>query len=118
MEDDTDPRDEIERLEVHIEQLEAKIESCRKFGLASRLAIVLGGIVLLAIMFGAILFNAAIMATAIVAVLGGIVLSGSNRSTAIEAMDQLAAAEADRAELIGLIAPRIVSDRNGANGHG
>lgn len=108
--DEDDPRDEIERLEARIEQLEAKIESCRKFGLASRLAVVLGGIVLLAIMIGAIRFNAATMATAIVAVLGGIVLSGSNRSTANGAKDQLADAEANRAELIGLIAPRIVSD--------
>jgi hypothetical protein len=110
MEEDGDPRDEIERLEARIEQLEAKLESCRKFGLASQLAVVLGGIVLLAIMIGAIRFNAAIMATAIVAVLGGIVLSGSNRSTANEAKDQLADADARRAELIGLIQPRIVSD--------
>jgi hypothetical protein len=32
---DGDPHDEIVRLETHIEELAAKIESCRKFTLAS-----------------------------------------------------------------------------------
>jgi hypothetical protein len=37
---DGDPHDEIVHLEAHIEELAAKIESCRKFILASRIAIV------------------------------------------------------------------------------
>ena len=39
-----DPRDEIVRLEAHIEELAAKIESCRKFILASRIVVAGGGI--------------------------------------------------------------------------
>ena len=35
---DGDPHDEIVRLEAHIEELAAKIENCRKFILASRIA--------------------------------------------------------------------------------
>ena len=45
---DGDPRDEIVRLEAHIEELAAKIEICRKFILASRIAIAGGGIALAA----------------------------------------------------------------------
>ena len=43
---DDDPHGEIVRLEEHIEELAAKIESCRKFILASRIAMAGGGIVL------------------------------------------------------------------------
>jgi hypothetical protein len=45
------------------------------------------------------------------AVLGGIVLSGSNRSTTREVEAELAAAEAERAALIGQIDLRLVSER-------
>ena len=105
-----DPRDQIERLEERIEWLAAKIESCRKFALASRLAVALGGVVLLAMMLGAIRTEPVALATAIAAVLGGFVMMGSNRSTADEAAAELAAAEAERAELIGSIELRVVED--------
>ena len=38
-----DPHEEIVRLEEQIEELAAKIESCRKFILASRIAVAGGG---------------------------------------------------------------------------
>jgi hypothetical protein len=50
------------------------------------------------------------LVAAIAALLGGIVLWGSNRSTANEATAQLAAVEARRAELIGLIELRVIPD--------
>jgi hypothetical protein len=78
---DSDPHDEIVRLEAHIEELAAKIESCRKFILASRIAIAGGGIVLAAMLLGAIRFDPAVMAAAVAALLVG---WGSNRSTAKE----------------------------------
>ena len=56
---DGDPHDEIVRLEAHIEELAAKIESCRKFMLASRIAMAGGGIVLAAMFLGAIRFDPA-----------------------------------------------------------
>ena len=100
---DGDPRDEIVRLEAHVEELAAKIENCRKFILASRIAMAGGGIVLAAILLGAIRFDPAAMAAAVAALLGGIVVWGSNGSTAKEAAKELAAAEADRAALIEMI---------------
>jgi hypothetical protein len=109
-----DPREEIARLERRIEELAARIESCRKFMLASRITIALGGALLVAAAFGAIRFNAPAMTAAIAAVLGGIVVLGSNRSTAKEAAAQMAAAEAARSELIAQIELRIVSDCDGA----
>jgi hypothetical protein len=54
---DGDLHDEIVRLEEHIEELAAKIESCRKFILASRIAMGAGGIVLAAMLLGAIRFD-------------------------------------------------------------
>ena len=97
---DGDLHDEIVRLEEHIEELAAKIESCRKFTLASRVSMAGGSIVLAAMLLGAIRFDPGAMAAAIAAVLGGIVVWGSNGSTAKEAAKQLATAEADRAALI------------------
>ena len=109
--DDGDPRDEIVRLEARIEQLEATLESCRKFILASRVATTAGGIALPAMLFGIIRFDLEIMMAAMVALLGGVVVWGSNGSTAKEAADELAAAEADRAALIGLLDLHTVADR-------
>jgi outer membrane biosynthesis protein TonB len=109
-----DPREEIARLEQHIERLAAKVESCRKFVLASRITIAIGGALLVAAAFGAIRFNAPAMTAAIAAVLGGIVVLGSNRSTAKEATAEMAAAEAARSELIAGIELRVVSEESGA----
>ena len=69
---DGDLHDEIVRLEEHIEELAAKIESCRKFILASRIAMGAGGIVLAAMLLGAIRFDPGAMAAAIAAVLGAL----------------------------------------------
>ena len=77
-----DPNDEVVRLEERIEDLAEKIESCRKFILASRIAVA-GGVL---------------------ALLGGIAVWGSNRSTAKQAANELALAESDRSVLIGNMA--------------
>ncbi len=103
-----DPHDQIVRLEAQIEDLAAKIESCRKFILAGRVAIAGGAIVLAAIVFGIVRFDPAVRAVAVAAVLGGIVAVGSNSSTAAEAANEMAAAEAQRATLIGQIELRVV----------
>jgi hypothetical protein len=107
-ESDGDPHDEIVRLEAHIEELAAKIENCRKFILASRIVMAGGGIVLAAMFVGAIRFDPAAMAAAVAALLGGIVVWGSNDSTAREAAKESAAAEADRAALIEMIDLHVI----------
>ena len=105
---DGDPHDEIVRLEAQIEELAAKIESCRKLILASRIAMASGGIVIAAILLGAIRFDPAAITAAVAAFLGGIVVWGSNGSTAKEAAKELSAAEADRAALIEMIDLRVI----------
>ena len=109
-----DPHDEIGRLEARVEVLASKIENCRKFILVSRASVVLGGLLLLAWMAGAIRLDPAILTAAIVAALGGIVLLGSNSSTAKEATAELVDVEARRTALIGQIDLRVVSGGNGA----
>src|SRR6516165_5565373 len=110
---DSDHRDEIVRLEVQIDELAARIESCRKFILAGRIAVIGGGAVLIAMLVSAIQFDPSVMALAVAAVLGGIVAAGSNRSTANEAMHELTAAETKRKALIEQIDLRLVPDREG-----
>ena len=106
--DAVSPREEIARLEERIEELEAKIENCRKFAAASRFALTLGGVLLLALLFGLVPFEPLTMIGAMAAGLGGVVMLGSNKSTQQEAEAQLAQAEAARAELIGRIDLRVI----------
>jgi hypothetical protein len=109
--DGSDPHDEIERLEAQIDGLVAKLESCRKFILVSRIAIVAGAVLLATLLLGIIRFDATEMIAAVAALLGGIVGWGSNRSTAQEAAAQLAAAEAERKALIDTIELRVVPEQ-------
>jgi hypothetical protein len=106
-----DPHREIALLEQRIEQLSERLEGCRKFILAARVAMTLGAAILVALMFGLIRFEGLAMGAAIVGVIGGFVVSGSNRSTAQEAEAEIAASEKRRAELIGGIGLRVVSER-------
>ena len=98
-------------LEQRIEQLSDKLEGCRKFILAARIAMALGGAILVGLMFGVVRFDALAMSLGIVGLIGGFVVSGSNRSTAQEAEAQIAASEARRAELISGMGLRVVSER-------
>jgi hypothetical protein len=103
-----DPREEIERLETEIEELAAKAEGCRKYILAGYVAMAGGGIALAAMLFGAVRFDLAWMAGGMAAILGGIVMWGSNVGTAKETAAEIAAAEAERAALIGEIELRVI----------
>jgi hypothetical protein len=106
-----DPHDEIERLEAQIDELAARLESCRKFILAGRVALLAGTVVLITVLFGLVSFDPRFLLAAIAAVLGGIVVWGSNSSTADEAAGELAKAEADRAQLIGQLQLHTVVER-------
>ena len=108
-----DSHDEVMRLEERIEDLAEKIESCRKFILASRIAVAGGVLVLGGMLVGAIRFDPGIMAAAVAALLGGIAVWGSNRSTAKQAAKELALAESDRSLLIGNMALRDVTPLRG-----
>jgi hypothetical protein len=106
-----DPHEEIVRLEAQIEALSDKIENCRKFILAARIAVAGGGVLFVALLLDVIRFDLQLMMLAMAALLGGIVVWGSNSSTAKEAESELAAAEANRKALIGLIDLRVVAER-------
>jgi hypothetical protein len=95
-----DPQDEIVRLEERIEALGAQIENCRKFILASRIAVAGGTLVLSGMPFGVIKPDPGMLAAAVAALLGGVAVWGSNGSTAKEAAKELAEAEAERSALI------------------
>ena len=103
-----DPHEEIVRLEEHTEELAAKIESCRKFILAARIAVAGGGVVLAALLVGVIRSDLGLMAAAVSLLLGGIVVWGSNDSTAKQATKELATAESERSALIEKINPRVI----------
>jgi hypothetical protein len=97
---DFEPRDEIERLEAQIEDINSRLESCRKFILVARIAVAAGAILLAVVLFGAVTFDPRLLLAALTAIIAGIVVWGSNSSTAKEAAGELAEVEADRAALI------------------
>lgn len=97
---DADPRDEIARLEAEIEKLADTIEGCRKLGLIAKAAAAGGGLAMLLMFFGFITFDLTVFSAATAALLGGIVVSGSNSSTAQQAEAKVKDAEARRAALI------------------
>jgi hypothetical protein len=108
---ETDPHDEIERLEAQIEDINSRLESCRKFIVVARIAVVAGAILLAAVFLGAVSFDPRLLLAAITAIIAGIVTWGSNSSTAKEAAAELAEAEAARAALIGDLDLHVVTER-------
>jgi len=112
MDDDetADETDEISALEARIEALAETAERCRKFILASKVAIAGGVALLFVAMLG--LFGAGQMAAlgSIALVLGGIVSLGSNISTLRQTDGAIDAAERLRSDLIGKIDLRQVHD--------
>jgi hypothetical protein len=107
--EEDDRREEIVRLEARIDELTDTIARCRKFILASKLAVIAGMILLAAVVFGAIRFDPVALVGAVAVVLGGTVLFGSNTSTLQQALAALRSAEAERAALIGRIKLRLVA---------
>jgi len=103
-----DPTDEISEIEARIEELAEIAERCRKFILASKVAIAGGGALLLVTVLG--LFGTAQVAAlgSIALVLGGIVSLGSNVSTLRQTDAAIGAAEMRRSQLIGRIDLRVV----------
>ncbi len=105
-----DPREEISRLEMQIDELAAAVERCRKFRLAAQIAVGAGGLWMVAVVSGAIRFDAVAMMAAISAIIGGIVVFGSNNATWVQLSAALKAAEAQRAALIGGLDLRLVGE--------
>jgi hypothetical protein len=107
---DDEPREQISKLEVQIEELSDALEWCRKMGLASKVAMGLGGILMAATTLRVITFDPMVMIAGLAALLGGVVVFGSNTSTANQLSESMRSAEAQRAALIGQLDIRLVED--------
>lgn len=107
---DDDSTDEITEIEARIEELAEIAERCRKFVLASKIAIGGGGALLLVTLLGLLGPGQVAALGSIALMLGGIVSLGSNVSTLRQTEGAISAAEARRARLIGAIDLRLVQD--------
>jgi hypothetical protein len=107
---DDEPREQISELEVQIEELAGALERCRKTALASKAAMAFGGILLAATTLGVVTFDPMVMVAGLAALLGGVVVFGSNTSTANQLSESMRSAEALRAALIGRLDIRLVED--------
>ncbi|WP_146140168.1 hypothetical protein [Alsobacter soli] len=105
----TSPRDEIARLEDQMELHAAAAERSRKLIVIARGAAGLGGLVLLGVIAGLLAWNTALTLFAIAALLGGMVLSGSSRSSLEQSLAALDKARRARDALIDGIAPVSVT---------
>jgi hypothetical protein len=101
-------------IEAHIEELTDIIERCRKIILISKVAIAVGGILILATIIGAVGFDSTVLIGAIAAVIGGTVVFGSNTST-LKSMTDMKAAEVRRTELISRMDLKVVGDEEVEN---
>src|SRR5689334_8353320 len=104
------PQAEIARLEERIEQLAAKIENCRKLMIAARIIIASGGALLTVLVTGLLYGEPILLVLAIAAILGGIVLLGSNRSSALQAREEMEEVGLQRDEWIGALQLRVLEN--------
>lgn len=105
-----DPTDTMSQIEDRIERLAEVAERCRKYILASKIAIGAGAALLLITMLGLLGMGQTGALGSIALILGGIVSLGSNVSTLQQTDDAISAAEAMRAQLIARIDLRLVED--------
>ena len=101
---------EISDIEDRIEALAEIAECCRKYILASKIAIGGGAALLLITILGLLGMGQTAALGSIALILGGIVSLGSNVSTLRQTDGAIQAAEALRAQLIGRINLRVVED--------
>jgi hypothetical protein len=107
---DDDETNEISDIEARIEALAEAAERCRKFILASKIAIAGGAILLVVTILSLLGGGVGALLGSIALVLGGIVSLGSNLSTLRETEADIADAEALRADLISGFELRVVHD--------
>ncbi len=108
MDDDSDLREQISRLEVHIEELTETSERCQKIIVISKFVVAFGGLLFIALALQAIRFDPIALVGAITAIIGGVVVFGSNTSTLKQMTAAMKAAQALRAEMISKIDLRVV----------
>jgi uncharacterized membrane protein YqjE len=103
-------RDDIARIEAHIEELAEAIERCRKFSLFAKAIIAAGAIWLALSILMVVSFTPETTLTALAAIIIGVVMLGSNKTTWTQTETALHASEAMRAGMIGRLELRVVDD--------
>jgi hypothetical protein len=88
--------DEIERLELRIEELREAIERSRRLRLAGRASAVIGPALLAGFALGLVAYTPTRMIVALALAIGGVVLTGSSRSSTEELERSLKQAETER----------------------
>jgi len=102
--------DDISQIEARIEELAAVAGRCRKYILASQIAIAAGAALILVLMLGLPGAGPVAALGSISLILGGIVWLGSNVSTLRQTEEAISAAETQRSALISRIDLQLVSD--------
>jgi len=105
---ESDPHEQIARLESEIEALSESAARCTKIALGARIAVGAGCVVFAAMLLGLIEPSALWLMIGAICAMGGIVLYGSNRTTAEQIAGRIANAERLRAGLINDIALTLV----------
>lgn len=105
-------RDDIADLEERIERMRTSLERCRKISFAAKIAIAGGLIWILLVLIAAVPSTVVPFLSALAAALGGIVLLGSNKTTWEKTEAALHDTECMRAQLIGSIPLRVVSEES------
>jgi hypothetical protein len=103
-------REDIARLEAHIEELAEGIERCRKFSLAAKLLIGAGAAWIALSMLGSVFYTPETTITALAAMILGAVLLGSNSTTWTQTVIAMHKSEALRADMIGRLELRVVDE--------
>jgi len=106
---DGNPHDQIARLESEIEALGESAARCRKIAVGARIAIGTGCVLFAAMLIGLLYPDGLRLLIATILTMGGVVLYGSNRTTANQIAARIAEAERLRAEFIGGIELTLVS---------
>jgi hypothetical protein len=106
---DDDPHERIAQLEARIDDLAERIERCHKIIVAAKIVIALGAVTLLLLLIGAVRFDPVVMMVGVIALIGGIVVLGTNASTAKQMAADMARAEAQRSGLIDQLEFRVVT---------
>jgi hypothetical protein len=103
--------EQIAEIEAEIVKLADAAERCRKVMLVGRLASASGGLLLAAVVAGLLPFARPFpFLIAIAAGLGGIALYGSTKTTRDQIVTEIKAREAARADMIGQLELRDLSD--------
>ncbi len=103
-------RDDIARIEAHIEELAEAAERCRKFSLASKIIIAAGVLWIALSMLSLVSYTPETTIAALAAIIIGVVLMGSNKTTWTQTESAMRASEAMRADMIGQLELRTVDE--------